>query len=110
MTTEQPPTKSFALVLARMFWIQLGPMILIILALNIIMYGRGWFTALDLIFLALLGGLVLARWFEFRGGNPLTSTGEPATKSHLRRYAIGSTIAGLGTWVFANLLGNYWMS
>lgn len=109
VASEQPATNSFLIVLARFFWIQLGPMILLILAFNIAWRGSGWFTALDFVFLGILAVLILARWAEFRGGQPLTSTGEPATRDHLRRYAIGSTVAGLGTWAFANLLGNHFI-
>jgi hypothetical protein len=88
----------------------LGPLILAILAFIIVRNGNGWFTLADFTFLAALSALLLGRWVEFRGGNPQTSTGEPATLAHLRRYALGVILLGLGGWIAANLLGNHWLN
>lgn len=86
----------------------IGPMVLFVIAYIIGTRGGGWFTAADIVFLTVLGGLILARWVEFRGGNAETSTGEPATSGHLRRYAAGTVVLGLGVWVVANMIGNHW--
>ena len=73
------PTTSLLVLVCRIFWMMLGPLLLALLAFTIIMKGNGWFTPADFAFLAVLGVLFLARWLEFREGNPLTSSGEPAT-------------------------------
>ena len=57
-----------------------------------------------------LGGLLVARWLEFRGGNPQTSTCEPATPADLRHYVLGTIVLGFGAWVVANLIGNHWLT
>ena len=75
-------------VLARLFWMMFGPILLAVFAYLIIKTGNGWLTRFDFAFLAILGGVILARWLEFRGGNPRTAEGEPATAAHLRRYVI----------------------
>jgi hypothetical protein len=79
-------------------------------AAAIINAGTGWLTGLDLAFLAVLGGMLLARWLEFRGGDPQTATGEPATLAHLRRYTLVALLLGLAVWVVANLVGNHWLN
>ena len=104
------PTTSPLVILARVYWMMLGPLLLALLAFTIIDRGNGWFTPADLAFLVVLGGLLLARWLEFRGGNPQTSTGEPATPAHLRRYVCGAVLLGFAAWGVANLLGNHWLS
>jgi hypothetical protein len=103
------PTNALLPVLGRIFWMMVGPMLLAILAVSIVSIGNGWFTAADFGFLGVLGLLITARWLEFHAGSPQTSTGEPATPDHLRRYVLGALLIGVGIWVAANLLGNYWM-
>jgi hypothetical protein len=108
MSTSQQTTSPLAL-LGRIFWMMLGPMVLAILAFNIAKRGNGWFTGVDIAFLVILVGLLFARWLEFLGGSPQTSTGDPATPRHLRQYAVGALSLGLGVWVIANVLGNHWL-
>lgn len=93
--------------LARLFWMLIGPMILTLLALSIASRGESWFTAFDLIFLACLCLLPLARWYEFQAGNPRTSTGEAASGRDLRGYRMFALFIGLAVWVSANVLGIY---
>lgn len=87
----------------------LGPMILSLLAIGIADVGTSWFTPADFAFLIVLGLLVIARWIEFRGGNPRTAEGKPATPGDLRRYALAALPLGLGVWVLANLIGIHWL-
>lgn len=100
---------SFGLVgLARLHWVMYGPMILLLLLLGVATKGGGWFTLLDVAFIVVLATVMFARWYEFRGGNSVTGTGEPATPTHLRNYLVGAVLIGLGTWIVANLIGNPW--
>lgn len=99
----------FVVMLGRLFWMMLGPMLLAVLTFVIIRNGSGWLTPADLAFLLILGGLVLGRWIEFQGGNPQTATGEPATPAHLRRYVLSVVPLGLSVWILANLIGNYFL-
>jgi hypothetical protein len=94
---------------SRIFWVILGPMLLALLTMGIVSRGNGWLTLLDLAFLAVLVAVIGARWIEFHGGAAQTSTGEPATAAHLRKYAVVTIVVGLGVWIVANLLGNHWL-
>lgn len=84
----------------------IGPAILFLLALTIARDSSGWFTRKDIAFLAVLGGMILGRFLEFRGGDPRTADGQPATREHLRRYALAILPIGLAVWAVANLIGN----
>ena len=92
---------------SRGFWMMLGPMLLIPITYKIIEYGNGWLTAFDLTFMAIIGLMLLARWFEFYKGHPRTAEGAPAQPAHLRRYALTLLGMSIPLWIAANVLGNY---
>lgn len=108
--TTNPPTTPMLPVLSRVFWMMVGPLVLFVLALTIANRGNGWFTTPDVAFLAILVGMIVARWLEFQFGQPQTSTGAPATAEHLRRYVPVTLAVGLLTWLIANLAGNHWLA
>jgi len=97
-------------VFGRFFWMMLGPILLFLIWLGGINQGGGWLTIADFAFLAIVGGLILARWLEFRGGQPKTPMGEPATWDQFRRYALVVALGGLTAWVLANLAANHWLA
>ncbi|HXG10472.1 MAG TPA: hypothetical protein VNK04_11985 [Gemmataceae bacterium] len=105
-----PPTTSPLAVLGRLTWMMFGPLALLLAAWGVVSKGGGWLTTADLAYLAVLAAMLLGRWLEFRGGSPQKATGEPATPADLRRYVIFTLVIGLGVWVVANLLGNYWLA
>ena len=105
MSIESQPGGS---CLSRLLWMMIGPMILMLLTVNIINSGSGWLTAADVAFFVVLGIMLLARWFDFRAGNPRTISGDPATPRHLRRYLPLTLVIGLGVWAAANAIGNHW--
>jgi hypothetical protein len=87
-----------------------GPLALLFAIWAIMSGASGWATAGDMAYWIILGAMLLGRWLEFRGGNPQTSTGEPATPGHLRRYVVLTLLLGLSVWVMANWVGNYWLA
>jgi hypothetical protein len=93
--------------LGRVFWMLLGPMLLVLLTFAIVEIGSGWLTAADLGFFAILAAILFARWLEFRAGHAQTASGEPATGRDLQRYVVGAGLVGMAVWVVANVLGNY---
>jgi len=101
------PITSIKVIFARLFWMLLGPVFLAISLYHIATAGTGWATFADLLYFIILGGMILGRWVEFRGGNPRTTTGEPATPADLRRYVLAVAVGGPVCWVLANLIGNH---
>lgn len=92
--------------LGRMIWMMIGPATLFLLGLNIVLNGGGWLSKKNIAFLAVLGVMIIGRFLEFRGGDPRTASGEPATRDHLRRYIMLVLVTGLGVWTIVNLIGN----
>ena len=100
-------TTPLTAVLGRLLWMMIGPMALLLTIYFIVTSGTGWTTTADLLYFVTLGGMILGKWMEFRGGSPETSTGEHATAADLRRYILMVVTAGPVVWVIANILGNY---
>jgi hypothetical protein len=95
-------------LLARLFWAMVGPLILILLCVANARSASAWLTSADVAYVIILGGVIFARWLEFRGGDPRTATGEPATMAHFHRYALMAMGIGLGLWIVTKLIGNHW--
>ena len=107
--TAQASGSSAVAIFARIFWM-LGPVLLFVLAASIARSGGGWWTTLDMIYLAMLPALIVARLIEFQVGQPQTTNEEPATLADLQRYALGVVVVAMAVWVLANLLGNHWLA
>jgi hypothetical protein len=99
-------TTSAPALFGRLYWMMVGPFALAICAMRITQRLDGWIGPFDMIYLLLLGGMFLGRLIEYRGGQPMTAAGEPATAAHLRRYFVVLSILGLGIWVAAKLATN----
>jgi len=101
-------SNSAAAAFGRVYWLMIGPMLLLLLAFHIARTGDGWLTTADYVFWGMLAVLPLARWLEFRGGHPKTNTGEPASDTELQRYFVMAPLVGAAIWVISHLIGNYW--
>lgn len=112
MTTHLDGGPSFSVVVGRIFWIMIGPLLLVVLGYRVFLTAPdGWLTPADLGFLGILALLVVVRCLEFRSERPQKATGEPATTQDLRRYVVAAILLGLLAWIGANLLGgNQWLN
>jgi len=102
-----PAVTSLGVLLARVFWLMLGPIAAGLALLGIVRHGEGWATLVDGVFLVVVGLMLLCRWVEIRSGSAMTATGKPATVRHLRRYAVGLLVVAPILWIAANLVGNH---
>jgi hypothetical protein len=107
---QAPAGTSFLVLFGRLTWMAFGPFALFLMTYGIVHRGDGWLTPFDLGFFVVLGLMVLGRWVEFRGGDPQTASGEPATWPDFTRYVGGVLVVGLALWVGANLLANVWLA
>jgi len=92
-------------ILARVFWMMVGPAILMLLAYSLTGNAKGWFAPSSIAFLVVLAAVTITRWLD-----PRTSEGEPTTPAHLRRYTVSTVGIGLVAWAVANLVGNHWLA
>lgn len=103
---DQPPITSMSVLFGRLFWMFIGPALLAGLALQNLQNGHGWLTLADFAYFVVLGGIPLARWLEYQGGNAVTSIGEPANWAQFYRYSATVVVAGVLVWLVVNVLGN----
>jgi hypothetical protein len=102
---DNQSTPQYALF-GRLFWMAFGPGLLAIISMHIVLNGTGWFTSADYLFFATLAAMLLGRWLEVLGGQPLTVYGEPATLKDFYRYVMFVVGIGGALWVLANTFGN----
>lgn len=106
-TRSTPPISSISVLAARLTWLLLGPIALLMASGVIITQGTGWTTATDAVFAAIVGLMLLGRWVEHRSGAATTAAGDPATPAHLRHYLLLLPAAAVVIWLIANLVGNH---
>ena len=96
-------TTSIRQVIARTFWMMLGPGVLALLLFNIAGQGKGWLATSSIAFLVVLGGVIIARALD-----PRNSFGEPSTTADFRRYVVCALGLGVAAWALANVLAIHW--
>jgi hypothetical protein len=60
--------------------------------------GRTLFCPADIVYIAGVGAVIVARYLDIRYCGGTTDTGEPATMTHWRRHAALMAIAGVVAW------------
>ena len=104
---ELPPPNptGCAAVLVRLIWMGFGNLALALLALLIIQ--KGSFSVLDGVFWAMVGTLVVVRYFDVTRLHGLTADGKPASLRHWYRYAFGLLAASGGGWTLAHAAAGF---
>ena len=101
-TPPEPPTAIDAPgCLVRLLWIALGPILLLFLATRI--YTSRSFSLLDLAYWATVAAILGARHLDIHRFHGATTSGEPATPEHLRRYTYGVAGVALVIWMLVNM-------
>ena len=89
-------------VLARVYWMLIGDIILIAIAIAIYKSPK-MFSWLDIFYVFIVSSMAYIRYFDIKHWGGLTSTGEPATISDWRRYSLFLGIIALTVLVAAHL-------
>jgi len=93
---------SLVALVVRIFWMILGPALL--LALAALIAQRGGYSIIDIWFAAVVAIVVFARLLDVRTFDGATSWGERATMSHFWGYSLKLLMAATGAWLIAHLL------
>ena len=89
----------------RVWWMAVGNAVFLFSALYLAMAGRGWrLSVLDIVFWAAVVSLLFARFLDVSWYRGATSTGEPATMAHWRRYAVRLLVISVALWVGAHFV------
>ncbi len=95
-------------LLARMFWMLIGNMVLVISMIIILQHKGGMFHAADLVFWITIAALILVRYLDIKFWGGMTAVGGPATIANWNRYAAALLIGSVGVWALSHLV-NYLM-
>ena len=104
MTQTPVPQNSSAGCLLRLFWMFMGNIILFLCITHIFHNRVRGLALVDLGYWLTVAAMVAARWVDIRACHGDTVTGEPATLSHWRRYAVRLAGGALVAWIIIHLL------
>lgn len=95
--------------LARLFWMVLGYLLLLFAAIEVVKRSGGWsLSVADLVYWAILAGMLAARYGDIRYFGGRTSDGQqPATWADWRRYSAILAILGLLLWIILHAVAAY---
>jgi hypothetical protein len=75
-------------VLARFYWMAIGPMIIILIAVAFMMKSLEKNVITNLVYWGLVLSVILVRYLDIRYLKGETADGEPATLKHWKRFCI----------------------
>lgn len=102
--------RSGTVLLARLMWMVLGPILLLFTTHAIVTRGEGWLTAWDALYAVVAALMVGGRWMEQRSGAAMTAMGNRSTPEHFAKYVRILLPAVAGAWIVANAVGNHLLS
>jgi hypothetical protein len=89
----------------RLWWMIAGNVVLLFAAIYIATAARGWrLSPVDLVFWVTVLTLLGARFLDISWYRGTTSSGEPATMAHFRRYALLLLAIGVALWAGAHFV------
>ena len=109
-STESATNKqdSIAGLLARVFWMLIGNMVLAILMIIILQHKGSMFHAADLVFWITIAAIILVRYLDIKFWGGMTAAGGPATIANWNRYAAALLIGSAAIWALSQVV-NYLM-
>ena len=100
-STETATSKQDSILglLARIFWMLIGNMVLAISMIIIIQHKGSMFHAADLVFWITIAAIILVRYLDIKFWGGLTAAGGPATIANWNKYAAALLIGSAVVWV-----------
>ena len=96
----QVEKSSFLALIVRLTWIAFGNLLLIFIAFSIALQRGG--IVLDVIFWAVVAGLILVRYIDITVFHGQTTESEPATLKDWRFYSLMLLLVTGGLWLLAH--------
>ena len=105
-STEPATNKqdSIAGLLARIFWMPIGSMVLAISMIIILQHKGSMFHAADLVFWVTIAAIILVRYLDIKFWGGMTAAGGPATMANWNRYAAALLIGSAAVWVLFHVV------
>jgi hypothetical protein len=94
-------------VLARLYWMFFGNLILVFLLIFIFEKGPGFPSLHDAAYLVTLVSLLIIRYLDIRFLKGETGEGKPATMTDWRHHAVLVSSVATGAWIVARATGHF---
>ncbi len=94
-------------ILARLWWMFLGNVVLAFSILFIVEHRGGFFHAADWVFWITLASLVLVRYADIRFLDGCTAMGAYASISHWIKYAVLLVAGSTAVWAIAHVASHF---
>lgn len=104
-TQADVPVNGFG-ILARIYWMFLGNVLLLFLLALLFTKAPSFPSLLDAAYGGVVVSLILVRFVDIRWLKGETGEGQPATLTHWRRYTILLGSVGIGAWLLARGLAH----
>lgn len=93
---------------ARIFWMLFGNGILVLTFFSILSNNNNKFISTsDFIFFATVILLIIVRFIDIKRLNGKTSSGEPATMGHWKKYTLFLILGSAAMWILAHIGAYY---
>lgn len=96
----QVEQSSFLALIVRLTWMAFGNLLLIFIAFSIAQQKAG--IVLDVIFWAVVAGLIFIRYIDIKVFQGHTAENEPATLQHWRKYSLLLIIISALLWIVSH--------
>ncbi len=106
----QDRQSTLAGIMARLWWMFLGNILLAFSLLFIVQNGGRFFHVADWVFWIALASLVLIRYVDIRFLGGCTGTGEPTSVRHWTRYAAVLTLCSTAAWILAHVANSLFVA
>jgi len=100
----QRPVRGTHVLVIRSVWMVVGPIAMVIGAVEIVRFGRSWLTPADGAFAGIIAMTLAARWYDFRFGTRTTTNGWPDSRREAAQYSMRLIVAAMSIWIGSNLI------
>jgi hypothetical protein len=92
----------FLSILARLFWMAIGNVVLVMACVSILQHRGPMFYTADVVFWITVPVLILVRYLDIRLWDGQTAMGTPASMGHWRRYSILLLACSTAVWALCH--------
>ncbi len=110
MPTQDQEYDSPSGCLIHLFWLVLGNAVLVVVAGQLLLHPKGWFSGLDAVYWSFVALILAARYADVRYFKGITVEGKPSTLEDWRRYAFILVLSASVAWLTVHFLGAFWLS
>ena len=96
----------FLSILARLFWMAIGNVVLVMSCVSISQQKGAMFQTADVVFWITVSFLILVRYLDIKLWDGQTAMGIPATMAHWKKYSILLLAGSTAVWLLCHAV-NY---